>query len=263
MNLQGQLAVVTGAGGGLGRLVADRFQNLEAEVLRLDVAGEGGFVRLDLSRRKCGEAFLERLQSFTSGRPVNYFIGNAGISQKRSIEQLDPDDVHEIMDVNLVANILLYKTLLGTREIDGKTVNVMAEHGVMVFVGSAAADGNQDQGVYSSSKSGLRGFVAGHRYKAAYTERDIDARLVEFPFVETAMAQRAIKMLKRGVGEDGLGELREMKLIMSPEEAVDKIMDAALSQHYAPPIQQFPHDGAVAKIRGYVMGVQERKKSKQ
>jgi NAD(P)-dependent dehydrogenase (short-subunit alcohol dehydrogenase family) len=160
--LAGHVALVTGAGSGLGAAVSEALAAAGATVIGGDVRPEqiaprpraegGGSVEpmaLDVSSegsaRDAISSVLDR-----HGR-IDVLVNNAGIDRTLSVEQLEVNDWDRVLAVNLRGPFLLSKLVMpGMRQ---------ARHGHIVnIVSTAAKRAWPNAAAYHASKWGLLGF---------------------------------------------------------------------------------------------------------
>lgn len=154
-----QRIVLTGATGGVGRVVAERLAREGADLAlvarREDVLSElaselgARAVPADVS----DEGFAAKLASQLAavwGAPPDVVINNAGVFDIAPVESTDPLAFEQHLTVNLVAPFRLIRLWLGdmVRRGSGQIVNIGSIAGRKAFPGNAA---------YSASKFGLRG----------------------------------------------------------------------------------------------------------
>jgi NAD(P)-dependent dehydrogenase (short-subunit alcohol dehydrogenase family)/acyl dehydratase/putative sterol carrier protein len=175
IRFDGRVAIVTGAGGGLGRAYALELAGRGARVLVNDFgggkdgAGQGGKGPadrvVDEIRASGGEAAAsyESVASAEGGRRivekaietfgrVDILINNAGILRDKTLAKIEPGDWDAVMDVHLKgAYNVTRSAFLKMRE---------GGYGRIVFTSSAAGlYGNFGQTNYSAAKLGLVGFM--------------------------------------------------------------------------------------------------------
>jgi 3-oxoacyl-[acyl-carrier protein] reductase len=156
MELDGKVALVTGASGGIGAAVSGKLHDSGASVGLLsrqggDLGLERGFgVTCDVSDRgavaEATEAIVVRF-----GR-LDIVIANAGIGAYGNFLDLDPDLVEAMIDVNLK----------GTLYTAAATLPHLIESGEGDFISMASVAGLRafpGESVYNASKFGQLGFT--------------------------------------------------------------------------------------------------------
>jgi NAD(P)-dependent dehydrogenase (short-subunit alcohol dehydrogenase family) len=171
MKIQGQAALVTGGGSGLGEATARELARLGAKVAVLDVneanaqrvaAEIGGIAcRCDITDAASLQAALEAATA--AHGPARILMNIAGIGTAKRIVAKDgsPAPLEEfarVVNINLIgtynASRLFAAACAKLPPLDG------GERGVMLFTASVAAfDGQVGQQAYSASKGGLVGMT--------------------------------------------------------------------------------------------------------
>lgn len=174
--LDGRVALVTGASGGIGQALARRLAAEGAalalsygahagpvEALTAEITGAGGTavaIGADL-RDPDAPGALVRSAAERVG-PVDILVSNAGLGRRQALEEITAGDFDEMLAVNLRSPFLLAQAVVpGMRE---------RRFGRILFVSSVAAFTGGIVGPhYAASKSGLHGLT---HFLAARVARD-------------------------------------------------------------------------------------------
>ena len=156
MELEGKVALITGASGGIGAAVARKLHDAGASVGLLSRRGDdlglerGLGVTCDVrDRGAVMEATKAVVQSF--GR-LDIVIANAGVGAYGPFLELGPDQIEEMIDVNLK----------GTLYTAAATLPHLIESGEGDFISLASVAGLRafpGETVYNASKFGQLGFT--------------------------------------------------------------------------------------------------------
>ena len=159
----GKRVVLTGAGRGLGAVLAHAFSRAGASValvartesdlkdLAAALPGPSLVLSADVTDEHANEAIADATVAEWGG--IDAWIGNAGISPTvGGPRQTDPAAWRQILEVNLTG------AFLGARA----AARVMGEGGRIVFTGSVLGERpRKGLGAYSASKAGLVGLAKG------------------------------------------------------------------------------------------------------
>jgi glucose 1-dehydrogenase len=161
---QGKVAIVTGAGSGIGQGIAKRLGCEGAKVI-VDyvgspegakdteesiekVGGEGKIVRADVTRLNDVECLVDTAWEQFGGADI--LVNNAGVEKKSEFLDTTEADYDLVMNVNLRGPFFLTQAFvrkLRDAKKPGRIINISSVHEDMVFPGFAS---------YCCSKGGLR-----------------------------------------------------------------------------------------------------------
>jgi 3-oxoacyl-[acyl-carrier protein] reductase len=193
IDLSGKVAVVTGAGRGIGRAVAMalgeagaavvvnyRGSQAAAEELVATLKERGGSalaVQADVSLAQEGERLIKAaVDGF--GR-LDILVNNAGITRDNLLLRMKEEEIDAVLNTNLRGVMLLSKAALRPMMKNrwGRIVTISSVVGLT---------GNPGQANYAAAKAGLLGFTKTLAQEMA--SRGITANVVAPGFVETDMS---------------------------------------------------------------------------
>lgn len=155
--------LITGASRGLGKALAFVFArqryNLILHSRRIELPEMAGvqidYVYGDLK----GEGTITRLREIGEERGVDILINNAGVHANKSLCDMWPTEIEEMLSVNLIAPILLTRAIW--------PVFKAKRSGLIVNINSLAGKcGSVGESIYCASKYGLRGFSDALQFEA-------------------------------------------------------------------------------------------------
>lgn len=194
MRLKDKVAIITGAGRGIGRATALRFAEEGASVavadvdaaVADDVAGEiesgGGralSVQVDVADRDSVTAMSQQVRD-AFGR-IDVLVNNAGILRDAQLYKLDPDDFDAVIAVNLTGVFNCTKAVVDAMREQGSGVILNASSVVGLY-------GNFGQTNYVASKSGVIGMT--RVWARELGPKGIRVNAVAPGFIETRMTDR-------------------------------------------------------------------------
>ena len=153
--LTGRLALVTGAGGGLGHAIARALAEAGAEVIvhgrdwarlnviaagLVDAGGSARALAVDLE----DEAALR--DAIAALGPIDILVSNAGLRDRRPIAELDRAAFRRLLEVNLVAPFDLVRMVAPQMHEGGRIITITSIAGQIARAGDAA---------YTATKGGL------------------------------------------------------------------------------------------------------------
>ena len=164
IDLKGRVAVVTGAGGGLGRtyalLLAQRGARVVvndlgsgAEAVAREIVEAGGQARAALCSVSDAAAVQNMVQDTLKawGR-VDILINNAGILRDKSFVKMSLDDFRLVIEVHLMGTVNCTKAVW-------ETMREQKYGRIVVTTSSSGLYGNFGQSNYSAAKMGLVGLM--------------------------------------------------------------------------------------------------------
>ena len=190
--LNGKVAVITGAGRGIGRVIALQFAQKGSRVvvnyrsntsqieemltLIRNAGGEAIAIQADVSK----EEDVKRLIADT----IRYFgkidvlVNNAGIIKDNLIMRMPEEEFNRVLDINLKGTFLCMKHVSGImlKQRSGKIINISSVVGL---------SGNIGQANYAASKAGIIGMTKTVARELA--SRGITVNAVAPGFIETDM----------------------------------------------------------------------------
>ena len=214
MRLSGKVAIVTGAGSGIGKATAARFAAEGAKVIAADIAASGDVVAADAGREEDVRGLIQAALSEHGG--LDIFFANAGISGGlASIFEQTPEDWQEILRVNLIGPFLAIKHAAPViKERGGGSIICTASvAGIRAGAGGPA---------YSASKAGVINLVTIAATQLAGSNVRVNA--ICPGLIETGMTKPFYDKARASGKEDLLGHLNPLKRGGVPEE----IANAAL-----------------------------------
>ena len=161
--LAGQVAVVTGAGRGIGRAVAKRIAREGAFVVCTDVMDpsetveiitkDGGAAEGMVFDVTSAEAVEDAVKSIHAkhGR-IDILVNNAGITRDQLLVRMKPEEWRQVLAINLDGAFTMTQPVarIMMRQRSGRIVGISSVVGLM---------GNAGQCNYAASKAGLIGFT--------------------------------------------------------------------------------------------------------
>ena len=182
---------ITGASGGIGFAICDKFNNKEYSLVLTSSSQE----KLDFLKNKFGSHHSYYLvnisdpinlqncidQISASHKDISVIVNNAGTTQDNLIFRMKTDQWMEVMQTNLNSNYQIIKSLLPNM--------LSRKYGKIIGVSSiVATTGNPGQTNYVSSKSGMIGLYKSVALEVA--KRNINVNIISPGFISTSMTNK-------------------------------------------------------------------------
>lgn len=202
--LEGKVALVTGAGRGIGRAIAVALAKKGAFVIvnyngseqragetveEIYVAGSRGIAyKCDVADyTACGEMITALIKEYGH---IDILVNNAGITRDNLLVKMSEEDFDRVVDVNLKGcfNTMKYLSRQFLKQRSGKIINITSVAGIM---------GNPGQANYCASKAGVIGLT-----KSAARElgsRGITVNAVAPGLIETEMTEKLTETAKEAL----------------------------------------------------------------
>src|SRR3954469_218294 len=226
----GKVAVVTGAGSGIGQALAIELARSGASMAISDVDTEGLAVteerlkaigaavkadRLDVTEREAFELYADAVKEHFG--KVNQIYNNAGIAFAGDVEVSQFKDIEQVMDVDFWGVVNGTKVFLPhlIESGDGHVINVSSVFGLFSVPGQAA---------YNAAKFAVRGFTEALRQEMELARHPVKVTTVHPCGIKTNIVRNMTAV--DGVDKDQLTQTFDKKLAnTSPEKAARIILD--------------------------------------
>ena len=213
MNLKNKKILITGATGGIGNNLIDKFSKLGSIIIATGTNKE----KLDklkksypniqvevfkLQEHNKIENFIEEIDKKLDGLEI--LVNNAGITSDNLSIRLTEDNWKKVLDINLTSSFLMCKYAIKKmlKKKYGKIINITS------IVGHT---GNLGQANYAASKAGIIGFSKSLAIE--YAKKNININCVSPGFIKTEMTDKINEEFKKvliskipsgnlGTGED-------------------------------------------------------------
>ena len=212
MNLKNKKVLITGATGGIGNSLVDKFDSLGAKI----VASGTNEIKLNNLKKKFPNIHLEKfkldehnkIESFIDLineklNGIDILINNAGITLDNLSIRLSEDNWKKVLDINLTSTFLMCKYSIKKmlKNKYGKIINITS------IVGHT---GNVGQANYAASKSGIIAFSKSLAIE--YAKKNINVNCVSPGFIKTEMTDKINEDFRKSLidripsGDLGTGE---------------------------------------------------------
>lgn len=192
--LTGKVALVTGAGRGIGREIARTLaasgatvivnyngSKESAEAVVAEIVQSGGCaeaIQCNVSDFAASEGFVKEV--LDKYKKVDILVNNAGVTRDNLIMRMTEVDYDAVLDTNLKGafNMIRHLSRSFIKQRSGKIINISSVSGVL---------GNAGQANYSASKAGLIGLTKS--VAREFASRGINVNAVAPGFIDTDMTK--------------------------------------------------------------------------
>jgi 3-oxoacyl-[acyl-carrier protein] reductase len=192
--LENQIAVVTGAGRGIGRAIALKFATHGADIVAVDLKTDfvqetvaevcklgrkAWAVAANVSEAASVDSAVEQILA-VAGK-VDILVNNAGITKDGLLMRMSEADWDAVLDINLKGTFLFTKAFSRSllKQKSGRIVNIASVIGLI---------GNAGQCNYAASKAGVIGLTKSCAKE--FASRGITVNAIAPGFIQTAMTDK-------------------------------------------------------------------------
>ncbi len=197
MNLKNKKILITGATGGIGNCLVEKFKELNSIIVATGTNEEklnklkSKFKDIHIEKFKLDEhnkieGFVDKVEKKLDG--IDIVINNAGITLDNLSIRLTEENWKKVIDINLTSTFLMCKYSIKKmlKKKYGKIVNITS------IVGHT---GNLGQANYAASKSGIIAFSKSLAIE--YAKKNININCVSPGFIKTEMTDKINEDFKR------------------------------------------------------------------
>ena len=197
MNLKNKKVLITGATGGIGNSLVEKFNNLGSKILATGTNEEklnslkARFPKIAIKKFKLDEhdkieLFIETIDKELGGLEI--LVNNAGITLDNLSIRLTEENWKKVLDINLSSTFLMCKYAIKKmlKNKNGKIINITS------IVGHT---GNVGQANYAASKAGIVGFSKS--LSIEYAKKNININCVSPGFIKTEMTDKIDEDFKK------------------------------------------------------------------
>ena len=213
MNLENKKILITGATGGIGNSLVEKFNNLGSQIIATGTNEEKlsnlkkKYQKIIVEKFKLNEHdkienFIESVHEKLNG--IDILVNNAGITLDNLSIRLTEENWKKVLDINLTSTFLMCKFAIKKmlKKKYGKIINITS------IVGHT---GNLGQANYAASKAGIIAFSKSLAIE--YAKKNININCVSPGFIKTDMTDQINEEFKKilinkipsgdlGTGED-------------------------------------------------------------
>ena len=199
MNLKNKKILITGASGGIGKCLVEKFNNLGSKIIATGTNEEKlsnlkkDFPNINIEKFRLNEhekieSFIEKIDKTFNGLEI--LVNNAGITLDNLSIRLSEENWNKVVDVNLTSTFLMCKFAIKKmlKQKKGKIINITS------IVGHT---GNIGQANYAASKAGIVAFSKSLALE--YARKNININCVSPGFIKTDMTDKINEEFKKNL----------------------------------------------------------------
>ena len=190
-NLDNKKVLITGASGGIGTSLCDKFivnkckiiftssnhENLKN--LENKYGGDHSYYFMDMSNIDTISSEMEKITN--ENKDIEILINNAGITKDNLLLRMKKEQWEDVINVNLNSNFYIIKSILPNM--------IKNKKGKIIGITSVVAiTGNPGQSNYTASKSGMISMYKSLAIEVA--QRNININLIAPGFIESPMTDK-------------------------------------------------------------------------
>jgi 3-oxoacyl-[acyl-carrier protein] reductase len=195
-DLKNKNVIITGASGGIGNSIVEKFSECGANILASGTKiekleelkskfGNIKILKFDISQSEKIEEFIENASKELGG--LDCIVNNAGITNDNLAIRMSIEEWKKVIDVNLTSTFLMskfsIKKMLKNKK--GKIINITS------VVGHT---GNLGQANYTASKAGI--VAMSKSLSMEYAKKNINVNCISPGFIKTAMTDKIDEKFK-------------------------------------------------------------------
>ena len=193
MHLQNKIAIITGAGSGIGQSIALAFIKEGAKVVVVDWSEENGKETMKQIRKINGEAVFVKTDvskaddidnviktCLNKFKQIDILVNNAGIVKFNPLHETPEEDWDAVLNINLKSVFLSSKKIIPEmlRQSQGKIINIASIAGLVGF---------ENIGPYCASKGGIIALTREMAFE--YAKHKINVNCIAPGVIKTAMTK--------------------------------------------------------------------------
>jgi len=254
--LDGKVAILTGAGSGIGQAIALKFAASGASIHVCDLNASAAAETCNQIAAAGGTAFPHQcdvtnhtevsatFQELTRSQRVDILVNNAGISHIGTVESTTPEDFERIVQVNIKGYYNCMRAVVGPMRSSGGGI-------ILNMASIAGSSGLADRFAYSMSKGAVIAMTysvardyLGHKIRC----NCISPARVHTPFVDSYLAKtypgREQEMFEKLAHAQPIGRMAE------PEEVASLALFLCSDEASFITGADYPLDGGFFNLRG-------------